>query len=145
MPPCPLPAPLPRSGSGIFHTISVPQPRVLRHLTFFLTFPAGSYCFYLFSPNRRAFPQSSWFPSILFTRFSVTPTIVTVTTAASPDMNPTQKVITDTNKSPLVQVLTLMFLVIALLACSVRTGTKIRMIKTLRADDILTIVASVSR
>lgn len=60
-------------------------------------------------------------------------------------MNPTQKVITDTNKSPLVQVLTLMFLVIALLACSVRTGTKIRMIKTLRADDILTIVASVSR
>ncbi|WAO82846.1 Hypothetical protein NCS54_00001400 [Fusarium falciforme] len=58
-------------------------------------------------------------------------------------MNPTQKVITDTNKSPLVQVLTLMFLVIALLACSVRTGTKIRMIKTLRADDILTIVASV--
>ncbi|KAH7224438.1 hypothetical protein B0J15DRAFT_456835 [Fusarium solani] len=58
-------------------------------------------------------------------------------------MNPTQKVITDTNKSPLVQVLTLMFLVIALLACSVRTGTKIRMIKILRADDILTIVASV--
>ncbi|KAJ3543405.1 hypothetical protein NM208_g3603 [Fusarium decemcellulare] len=58
-------------------------------------------------------------------------------------MNPPQKVITDTNKSPLVQVLTLMFLVIAILSCFVRTGTKIHMIKTLRVDDILTIAATV--
>ncbi|KAM5349863.1 hypothetical protein ACJ41O_006368 [Fusarium nematophilum] len=59
------------------------------------------------------------------------------------DMNPPQKVITDNNKAPLVQVLTLMFMVIAVLACFVRTGTKIHMIKTLRVDDILTIVATV--
>ncbi|KAH7191153.1 hypothetical protein DER44DRAFT_678001 [Fusarium oxysporum] len=58
-------------------------------------------------------------------------------------MHPTQKVITDTNKSPLIQVLALMFLVIFLLSCSVRIGTKIRMIKTLRVDDILTIAATV--
>ncbi|RYC80077.1 hypothetical protein BFJ63_vAg17032 [Fusarium oxysporum f. sp. narcissi] len=60
-------------------------------------------------------------------------------------MHPTQKVITDTNKSPLIQVLALMFLVIFLLSCSVRIGTKIRMIKTLRVDDILTIAATVCR
>ncbi|KAH7142521.1 hypothetical protein DER46DRAFT_640372 [Fusarium sp. MPI-SDFR-AT-0072] len=62
---------------------------------------------------------------------------------ALPNMHPTQKVITDTNKSPLIQVLTLIFLVIFLLSCSVRIGTKIRMIKTLRVDDILTIAATV--
>lgn len=64
---------------------------------------------------------------------------------ASPNMHPTQKVITDSNKSPLVQVLTLMFLVISLLSCSVRIGTKIHMIKTLRVDDMLIIIATVSR
>ncbi|KAH7190685.1 hypothetical protein BKA60DRAFT_230217 [Fusarium oxysporum] len=58
-------------------------------------------------------------------------------------MHPTQEVITDTNKSPLVQVLTLMFLVIFLLSCSVRIGTKILMTKTLSVDDILTIAATV--
>lgn len=56
-----------------------------------------------------------------------------------------QRVITDSNKSPLVQVLTLMFLVVAILSCFVRMGTKIHMIKTLRVDDALTIVATVSR
>jgi hypothetical protein len=60
-------------------------------------------------------------------------------------MSSTQKVITDSDKSPLVQVLTLMFLVIAILACLVRTGTKIHMIKALRVDDLLVIAASVSR
>lgn len=54
------------------------------------------------------------------------------------------KVITDSNKSPLVQVLTLMFLVTAVLACLVRTVTKFHMIKTLRADDLLVVAATVS-
>ncbi|KAF5676111.1 integral membrane protein [Fusarium heterosporum] len=58
-------------------------------------------------------------------------------------MNSNQRVITDNNKSPLVQVLSLMFLVIAILACFVRTGTKLYMIKILRVDDILIIVATV--
>ncbi|KAH6886872.1 hypothetical protein B0T10DRAFT_607723 [Thelonectria olida] len=58
-------------------------------------------------------------------------------------MSSTQKVITDSNKSPLVQVLTLMFLVVAILACLVRTGTKIYMIKALRVDDLLVIAATV--
>ncbi|KAI3573918.1 hypothetical protein IWW34DRAFT_810158 [Fusarium oxysporum f. sp. albedinis] len=58
-------------------------------------------------------------------------------------MHPTQEVITDTNKSPLVQVLILMFLVIFLLSCSVRIGTKILTTKTLSVDDILTIAATV--
>jgi hypothetical protein len=64
---------------------------------------------------------------------------------ALPNTHPTQKVVTDTNKSPLIQVLTLMFLVIFLFSCSVRIGTKIRMIKALRVDDMLIIVATVSR
>jgi hypothetical protein len=64
---------------------------------------------------------------------------------ALPNMHPTQNVVTDTNKSPLIQVLTLMFLVIFLLSCSVRIGTKICVIKTLRVDDILTIAATVCR
>ncbi|SPJ85037.1 related to integral membrane protein [Fusarium torulosum] len=58
-------------------------------------------------------------------------------------MSSTQRVITANNKSPLVQVLSLMFLVIAILSCLVRTGTKLYMIKTLRVDDILIIVATV--
>lgn len=58
-------------------------------------------------------------------------------------MSYTQKLITATNKGPLVQVLTLMFLVLAVLSCIVRTGTKIHMIKTLKADDLLAILATV--
>ncbi|KAF5019814.1 hypothetical protein F66182_8183 [Fusarium sp. NRRL 66182] len=58
-------------------------------------------------------------------------------------MDSSQRIVTDSNKSPLVQVLSLMFLVIAILACLVRTGTKLYMIKTLRVDDVLTIVATV--
>ncbi|KAM5510062.1 hypothetical protein FOXYSP1_13028 [Fusarium oxysporum f. sp. phaseoli] len=57
-------------------------------------------------------------------------------------MHPTQEVITDTNKSPLIKVLTLMFLVIFLLSCSVRIGTKIIITKTLSVDDIFTIAAT---
>ncbi|KAK7398530.1 hypothetical protein QQX98_012078 [Neonectria punicea] len=56
-------------------------------------------------------------------------------------MNSTQRIITDTNKAPLVQVLTLMFLVIAVLACFVRSGTKVHMTKSLKADDFLALVA----
>jgi hypothetical protein len=63
---------------------------------------------------------------------------------ASPNMHSTQKVITDTDKSLLVQVLVLMFVVIFLFSCSIRIGTKIRMTKTLTVDDMLTIVATVS-
>jgi hypothetical protein len=58
-------------------------------------------------------------------------------------MSHSQKVITDTNKAPLVQVLALLFAVIAILACVVRAGTKIHMVKTLKRDDILAIVATV--
>ncbi|QPC58063.1 hypothetical protein HYE67_000294 [Fusarium culmorum] len=57
-------------------------------------------------------------------------------------MSSSQRVIRDSNKSPLIQVLSLMFLVISILACMVRTGTKLYMIKSLRADDILIIVAT---
>jgi hypothetical protein len=58
-------------------------------------------------------------------------------------MSYSQKVITDTNKAPLVQVLALLFAVIAILACFVRAGTKIHMVKTLKKDDILAIIATV--
>jgi hypothetical protein len=60
-----------------------------------------------------------------------------------PNMSSNQRIITDNNKSPLIQVLSLMFLVIAILACLVRTGTKLYMIKTVRVDDILIIAATV--
>ena len=59
-------------------------------------------------------------------------------------MSSSQRIISDTNKAPLVQVLTLMFLVIAVLACAVRTGTKIHMVKSLKVDDILAIVSTAS-
>ncbi|KAJ4139755.1 hypothetical protein NW768_001099 [Fusarium equiseti] len=58
-------------------------------------------------------------------------------------MSSSQRVITDSNKSPLIQVLSLMFLVIAILACFVRTGTKLHMIKTVKFDDVLIIIATI--
>ncbi|KAF4441562.1 hypothetical protein F53441_11966 [Fusarium austroafricanum] len=58
-------------------------------------------------------------------------------------MSSNQRIITDNNKSPLIQVLSLMFFVIAIMSCFVRTGTKLYMIKTVRVDDILIIVATV--
>lgn len=51
--------------------------------------------------------------------------------------------VTDHDKAPLIEVLTLMFMVISILACFVRSGTKLYMIKTLKPDDILTVVATV--
>jgi ABC-type uncharacterized transport system auxiliary subunit len=54
-----------------------------------------------------------------------------------------QRIITDTDKAPLVQVLALMCAVVALLACCVRTATKIGMIKSLKVDDLLVIAATV--
>jgi phosphatidylglycerophosphate synthase len=59
-------------------------------------------------------------------------------------MSSPQRIISDTNKAPLVQVLTLMFLVIAILACVVRISTKVHMVKSLKVDDILVIVSTVS-
>ncbi|KAF4344165.1 integral membrane protein [Fusarium beomiforme] len=58
-------------------------------------------------------------------------------------MSSTQRIITANNKSPLIQVLALMFCVIAILSCFVRIGTKLYMIKSLRVDDILIIVATI--
>ncbi|KAH7191458.1 hypothetical protein BKA60DRAFT_584934 [Fusarium oxysporum] len=43
----------------------------------------------------------------------------TLVAIALPNMHPTQKIFTDTNKSPLIQVSGLIFLVIFLLSCSV--------------------------
>jgi hypothetical protein len=54
-----------------------------------------------------------------------------------------QRIITDTDKAPLVQVLALMCAVVAVLACCVRTATKIGMVKSLKVDDLLVIAATV--
>lgn len=59
-------------------------------------------------------------------------------------MSSPQRVITDINKAPLIQVLTLMFLVIAILSCIVRTGTKLHVFKGLSLDDYLTVLSTVS-
>lgn len=52
--------------------------------------------------------------------------------------------ITDSNKSPLIQVLAWMFMVISILSCAARTGTKFYMVKTLKLDDCLALGATVS-
>lgn len=64
----------------------------------------------------------------------------TATPAPPPPQH--QKLITDDDKAPLIEVLTLMFLVLAILSCFVRTGTKIYKIKTVKFDDILAIIAT---
>lgn len=51
--------------------------------------------------------------------------------------------VTDNDKTPLIDVLTLMFMVIAILACIVRSSTKLYMIKALKMDDILAVIATV--
>lgn len=56
---------------------------------------------------------------------------------------PPQNLITDDDKSALIEVVTLMFMVLSILACLVRTGTKLYMIKTVKWDDILVIIATV--
>lgn len=65
--------------------------------------------------------------------------------ATLPIMSSPQRIITDTDKAPLVEVLSMMFLVIAVLACFVRSGTKIHMVKALKIDDILAVAAAVSK
>lgn len=60
-------------------------------------------------------------------------------------MDATQRIISDTNKAPLVQVVTLMLLVVGIMSCLVRSCTKYYMIKTLKVDDLLTIASCVSR
>lgn len=68
-------------------------------------------------------------------------------TAAAPPAASTpayaQNLITDDDKSALIEVVTLMFMVLAILACLVRTGTKLYMIKTVKLDDILVIAATI--
>ncbi|KAK2591188.1 hypothetical protein QQS21_011122 [Conoideocrella luteorostrata] len=58
-------------------------------------------------------------------------------------MTTKQVEITDSNKSPLIQILVWMFLVIAVLAAIARIGTKLHMVKTLKTDDCLAMSATV--
>ncbi|EFX05036.1 hypothetical protein CMQ_5298 [Grosmannia clavigera kw1407] len=57
-------------------------------------------------------------------------------------MTSSRKVITDDDKSALIQVLALFLLTLNILACSVRSGAKIYIIKALKADDILAILGT---
>ncbi|OAA50749.1 hypothetical protein BBO_00696 [Beauveria brongniartii RCEF 3172] len=57
---------------------------------------------------------------------------------------PQRELVTDNNKSPLIQILAWMFLVIAVLACIARSGTKLYMVKRLKAEDWLAIVATIA-
>jgi hypothetical protein len=52
--------------------------------------------------------------------------------------------ITDSNKSPLIQILAWFFLVVVILSAMARCGTKLHMVKTLKLDDWLAISATVS-
>jgi len=54
-----------------------------------------------------------------------------------------RELVTDTNKSPLIQILSWLFLVIVVLSCAARTGTKLHMTKSLKAEDYVAIAASV--
>lgn len=56
---------------------------------------------------------------------------------------PERELVTDINKSPLIQILAWMFLVVAVLACIARTGTKLYMIKRLKTEDWFAVVATV--
>ncbi|OAA39933.1 hypothetical protein ISF_09835 [Cordyceps fumosorosea ARSEF 2679] len=58
--------------------------------------------------------------------------------------SPPRELVTDNNKSPLIQILAWMFLVIAVLACVARTGTKLYMVKRLKAEDWFAIVATIA-
>ncbi|OAQ64781.1 hypothetical protein VFPPC_06008 [Pochonia chlamydosporia 170] len=59
-------------------------------------------------------------------------------------MAQTQVEITDSNKSPLIQILSWFFLVVAILAALARSGTKLHMVKTLKLDDWLAVAATSS-
>lgn len=58
--------------------------------------------------------------------------------------SPQQELVTDHNKSPLIQILAWMFLVIVVLSCIARSGTKLYMVKRLKTEDWFAIVATVS-
>lgn len=57
--------------------------------------------------------------------------------------SPQRELVTDYNKSPLIQILAWMFLVIVVLACIARTGTKLYMVNRLKVEDWFAIVATV--
>lgn len=52
--------------------------------------------------------------------------------------------ITDSNKSPLIQILSWFFIVVVILSAIARCGTKLYMVKTLKSDDWLAVAATVS-
>ncbi|KAJ6784664.1 hypothetical protein PWT90_03227 [Aphanocladium album] len=57
---------------------------------------------------------------------------------------PQRELVTDINKSPLIQILAWMFLVIVVLACIARSGTKLYMVKRLKTEDWFAIVATIA-
>lgn len=57
--------------------------------------------------------------------------------------DPQRELVTDHNKSPLIQILAWMFFVIVVLACIARTGTKLYMVKRLKSEDWFAIAATV--
>jgi len=59
-------------------------------------------------------------------------------------MNPSQELITSSDKTPLVKILAWMFLAVAVLAAIARIGTNLSMGKRLRWDDYLTSISAVS-
>jgi hypothetical protein len=59
-------------------------------------------------------------------------------------MDQTQELITSSDKTPLVKILTLMFLSICVLAAIARIATKLSMVGKLRWDDYLTTISAVS-
>ncbi|KAJ2971431.1 hypothetical protein NQ176_g7687 [Zarea fungicola] len=57
---------------------------------------------------------------------------------------PQRELVTDINKSPLIQILAWMFFVIVVLACIARTGTKLYMVKRLKSEDWFAIAATIT-
>ncbi|ATY60490.1 hypothetical protein A9K55_005472 [Cordyceps militaris] len=58
--------------------------------------------------------------------------------------SPQRELVTENNKSPLIQILAWMFLVIAVLSCAARSGTKLQMVKRLKTEDYFAIVATIA-
>jgi hypothetical protein len=59
-------------------------------------------------------------------------------------MNQSQELITSSDKTPLVEILTWMFLTVSVLAAIARIATKMSMVGKLRWDDYLTTISAVS-
>jgi hypothetical protein len=59
-------------------------------------------------------------------------------------MSQSQELITSDDKTPLVQVLTWIFLTISILSVVARIATKLSMVGKLRLDDYLAVVSAVS-